>query len=65
MDASYCGVFPDKFFMVVAKYRPAINIVLKLLECISKGQSKGRALKTHIMDDKALIDAVYDLAERV
>jgi len=35
--------------MVVAKYRPAIKIVLKLLECISKGQSKGRALKTHII----------------
>ncbi len=32
-----------------AKYRPAIKIVLKLLECISKGQSKGRALKTHII----------------
>ena len=35
--------------MGVAKYRPAIKIVLKLLECISKGQSKGRALKTHVI----------------
>jgi predicted transcriptional regulator len=33
----------------VAKYRPAIKIVLKLLECISKNQSKGRALKTHVL----------------
>lgn len=32
-----------------AKYRPAIKIVLKLLECISKNQLKGRALKTHII----------------
>ncbi|MDD1760559.1 MAG: hypothetical protein LUQ44_08130 [Methanothrix sp.] len=35
--------------MGAAKYRPAIKIVLKLLECVSKGQSKGRALKTHII----------------
>ena len=35
--------------MGAARYRPAIKIVLKLLECISKGQSKGRALKTHII----------------
>jgi len=33
--------------MGVAKYRPAIKIVLKLLDCIAKSQSKGRALKTH------------------
>jgi predicted transcriptional regulator len=33
----------------VAKYRPAIKIVLKLLECISKNQAGGRALKTHII----------------
>jgi predicted transcriptional regulator len=33
----------------VAKYRPAIKIVLKLLECISKSQAKGRALKTHVI----------------
>lgn len=33
----------------MAKYRPAIKIVLKLLECISKNQSKGRALKTHVL----------------
>jgi predicted transcriptional regulator len=33
----------------VAKYRPAIKIVLKLLECISKNQSEGRALKTHVI----------------
>ena len=35
--------------MGVAKYRPAIKIVLKLLDCIAKSQSKGRALKTHII----------------
>jgi predicted transcriptional regulator len=35
--------------MAVAKYRPAIKIVLKILECISKSQLKGRALKTHII----------------
>jgi predicted transcriptional regulator len=33
----------------VARYRPAIKIVLKILECISKNQSTGRALKTHII----------------
>lgn len=33
----------------MAKYRPAIKIVLKLLECISKNQSEGRALKTHVI----------------
>jgi len=33
----------------VAKYRPAIKIVLKLLECISKSQAGGRALKTHVI----------------
>jgi predicted transcriptional regulator len=33
----------------VAKYRPAIKIVLKILECISKNQAKGRALKTHVI----------------
>lgn len=32
-----------------AKYRPAIKIVLKILECIYKNQLKGRALKTHII----------------
>jgi len=35
--------------MGTAKYRPAIKIVLKILECISSSQSKGRALKTHII----------------
>lgn len=33
----------------MAKYRPAIKIVLKLLECISRDQSKGQALKTHVI----------------
>ncbi len=33
----------------MAKYRPAIKIVLRLLECISKNQAKGRALKTHVI----------------
>ncbi|MHC1688306.1 MAG: winged helix-turn-helix domain-containing protein [Methanothrix sp.] len=31
------------------KYRPATKIVLKILECISKSQAKGRALKTHVI----------------
>jgi predicted transcriptional regulator len=35
--------------MGATKYRPAIKIILKILECISKSQSKGRALKTHII----------------
>ena len=35
--------------MSVTKYRPAVKIILKLLECISKSQMKGRALKTHII----------------
>jgi predicted transcriptional regulator len=39
----------EELSMGVAKYRPAIKIILKLLECISKSQSKGRALKTHII----------------
>jgi predicted transcriptional regulator len=33
----------------VARYRPAIKIVLKLLECIARNQAKGRALKTHVI----------------
>ncbi len=33
----------------MARYRPAIKIVLRILECISTRQSKGRALKTHII----------------
>lgn len=33
----------------MARYRPAIKIVLRILECISKEQSKGRALKTHVI----------------
>jgi predicted transcriptional regulator len=33
----------------VARYRPAIKIVLKILECITKNQAKGRALKTHVI----------------
>jgi predicted transcriptional regulator len=32
----------------VARYRPAIKIVLRILECISENQAKGRALKTHV-----------------
>ncbi len=31
------------------KYRPAIKIILKILECISKSQTKGRVLKTHLI----------------
>lgn len=34
---------------MVSKYRPAIKIVLKILECIYKSQARGRALKTHII----------------
>ncbi len=33
----------------MARYRPAIKIVLRILECISREQSKGRALKTHVI----------------
>jgi predicted transcriptional regulator len=33
----------------VARYRPAIKIVLKILECITRNQAKGRALKTHVI----------------
>lgn len=33
----------------MARYRPAIKIVLKILECIAINQSRGRALKTHII----------------
>jgi predicted transcriptional regulator len=33
----------------MTKYRPAIKILLKILECISRGQAKGRALKTHVI----------------
>jgi len=33
----------------LARYRPAIKIVLKILECITRNQAKGRALKTHVI----------------
>ena len=33
----------------MARYRPAIKIVLKILECIAMNQEKGRALKTHVI----------------
>jgi predicted transcriptional regulator len=33
----------------VARYRPATKIVLKILECISRNQSTGKALKTHVI----------------
>jgi len=33
----------------MTKYRPAIKILLRILECISRGQAKGRALKTHVI----------------
>lgn len=33
----------------MARYRPAIRIVLRILECISRSQSRGRALKTHVI----------------
>ena len=33
----------------MTKYRPAIKILLRILECISRGQDKGRALKTHVI----------------
>jgi predicted transcriptional regulator len=35
--------------MDVARYRPAIKIVLKILECTTRNQAKGRALKTHVI----------------
>ncbi len=33
----------------MVRYRPAIKIVLKILECIAARQLNGRALKTHII----------------
>ncbi len=33
----------------MVRYRPAIKIVLRILECIASSQSRGRALKTHII----------------
>ncbi len=33
----------------MVRYRPAIKIVLKVLECIASSQPGGRALKTHII----------------
>ena len=33
----------------MTKYRPAIKILLRILECISRDQAKGRALKTHVI----------------
>jgi len=33
----------------VARYRPAIKIVLRILECIARNQENGRALKTHLI----------------
>ncbi len=33
----------------MVRYRPAIKIVLRILECIANNQSRGRALKTHVI----------------
>ena len=33
----------------MARYRPAIKIVLRILECIERNQGQGRALKTHVI----------------
>jgi hypothetical protein len=33
----------------MVRYRPAIKIVLRILECIATRQPSGRALKTHII----------------
>ncbi len=33
----------------MVRYRPAIKIVLRILECIAARRSNGRALKTHII----------------
>src|SRR5512138_905651 len=33
----------------MVRYRPAIKIVLRILECVATRQSSGRALKTHII----------------
>jgi predicted transcriptional regulator len=46
--------------MAVARYRPAIKIILKILECISKTQPKERALKTHIIQYANLKSASAD-----
>ena len=33
----------------MTRYRPAVKIILKILECIERYQSRDRALKTHVI----------------
>jgi predicted transcriptional regulator len=33
----------------VVRYRPAVEIILRILECIARYQSRDRALKTHVI----------------
>lgn len=33
----------------VTKYRPAVKIIMVLLECVERNQTKGRALKTRVI----------------
>lgn len=33
----------------MVRYRPNVEIVPKILDCISKSRSKGKALKTHVI----------------
>lgn len=33
----------------VTKYRPAVKIIMVLLECVERNQAKGRALKTRVI----------------
>lgn len=33
----------------MVRYRPAVKIILRVLECIARYQSKDRALKTHVI----------------
>ncbi len=35
--------------IVVARYRPAVKIIMILLECVEKNEIKGRALKTRVI----------------
>ncbi|MDI9616597.1 MAG: winged helix-turn-helix domain-containing protein [Methanothrix sp.] len=44
----------------MTRYRPATKIVLKILECIDRNQSRGRAIKTHIIQCSNLKAASAD-----
>jgi predicted transcriptional regulator len=44
----------------VVRYRPAIKIVLKILECIARNQENGRVLKTHLIQGANLKTTTAD-----